>query len=97
MLVLGIIACAIEAVTFLTVYGLLQTGYPLSAGGAWFIVFVIAACVAMAIIALIGCIKRLKTYYETGKNITGIVFSGITLLQGAIFFIAFIVGALGAL
>ena len=97
MLVLGIIAFAIETITFSTVYGLTQNGYPLSVGGAWFVVFIIAACVAMAIVALVGNIKRLKTEYSKGKYITGTVFSGVSLLEGAIFFVAFIVGVLAVL
>lgn len=97
MLVLGIIAFALETIVFSVVYGLNLVDEPLTVTAAWLVVLLVAACVAMSIVALVGNIKALKTYYQRGKHITGIVFSGVALLEGAIFFISFMIGFLAAL
>ena len=94
----AIIFFAIELITTFVVNGVIQNQtQPMEFGTATFIIFLYAACLIGAIISLIYCIVKLRSWLLKGKAkyIVGIVFSSLTILYGLIFFISFFVG-LGA-
>ena len=90
MLVLAIIAFAIEIIEIFVLGTLGQIEGALTEGGAIFALVLFALCGIAGIVALIGNIRGLQYGYERGKYITGTVFSGISILISAIFIISVI-------
>ena len=97
MMVLAIIAFAIETVFLIVVNTLTQMGSQLSLGFSWFAVFVFVICTLLAILALIGSIKEIRSGWSKAKGIVGTVFAGLALLIGAIFLITFVTALFAAL
>jgi hypothetical protein len=87
MLVLSIVAFAIEILFLVITSALTQVNGAVSPGYAWFVIFVYIVCTILAVVALVRSILMIRDPYERGKAITGTVFSGIALFIGAIFII----------
>ena len=91
MLVLAIIAFAVEMLFLTITSALTRLNTELSVGFSWFVVFVFAICTLLAVFSLLGSIKEIREGWSKAKGIVGTVFSGLALLIGAIFLITFLV------
>ena len=97
-MITSIIFFVIELITTFVTNAMLQNQtQPMEFGTATFIIFIYATCLIGAVISLIYCIVKLKSWMinSKAKYIVGTIFSSITIVYGLIFFISFFIG-LGA-